>query len=373
MVAVPASEKDVRRVLDDDGKPLPGARVPSIPDAALARMFEVMMLSRILDGEMTRLARQGRIGSYGSSLGEEASQLAVAPLGADDWVFPSYRDQGAWLWRGYTLGQLVDQLFGDADDPSKGRQAPAYHAARWLNLVSISAPVGTQIPQAVGAAYAARQSKRDDVAMALFGEAATSTGEFHVGVNFASVWKAPCVFVCRNSGWAGGAQSAVQTAARTFAVKAVGYGLPGVRVDGNDALAMWQVTGEAIARARAGDGPTLIEALTHRAVRPPADDPPGADDVPGARELVATVPRDPLHRLRGYLRHAGLWSERWEAELAERHHREIATAVAAAERKPPPPVETLFDDVYEHVPWHLREQRAYLQALPRAAAGASRK
>jgi TPP-dependent pyruvate/acetoin dehydrogenase alpha subunit len=393
MVAVPASEKDVRRVLDDDGKPLPGARVPNLPDATLARMFEVMMLTRILDDRMMRLARQGRLGSYMTAMGEEASQLAVAPLGAGDWVFPSDRDQGAWLWRGYTIQQFVDQMFGNADDPGKGRQMPAHHAARWLNLVSVSSPVGTQIPQAVGAAYAARRMARDDVAMTLFGEGATSTGEFHVGMNFAGVWKAPCVFVCRNSGWIGAAPGAVQTAARTLAAKAIGYGMPGVRVDGNDALAMWQVAGEAIERARAGDGPTLIEALTHRGFRPGADDPPEGHEIHEghaghaghapergtAAELAEVLElrgshaqSDPLHRLRGYLRHVGLWSAPWEAELAERHHREIASAVAAAERKLPPAVETLFDDVYDQVPWHLREQRAYLLAQPRAAAGSSR-
>jgi TPP-dependent pyruvate/acetoin dehydrogenase alpha subunit len=212
MVAVPASERDLRRVLDDDGKPLPGARVPSIPDATLARMFEVMLQTRIL----MRLAHLARLRPRISAMGEEASQLAVAPLAASDWVFPSLHDHGAWLWRGAAIQQLVDQTLGNADDPSKGRQAPAHHAARGLNLVSISSPPGTQLPQAVGAAHAARMLGRSDVMMALFGEAATSTGEFHVGMNFAAVWKAPCVFVCRNSGWAGRAQ-AVQTAARTIA------------------------------------------------------------------------------------------------------------------------------------------------------------
>ncbi|HEX3761404.1 MAG TPA: thiamine pyrophosphate-dependent dehydrogenase E1 component subunit alpha [Kofleriaceae bacterium] len=350
-------------MLDDDGKPLPGARVPSIPDATLARMFELMMLTRMLDDRAVQLSRQGRIGSYMASIGEEASQLAVAPLTAADWVFPSYRDPGAWLWRGCAIQALVDQLFGNAGDPSKGRQVPGHHAARALNLVSISSPVGTQLPQAAGAAYAARMQGRDDVTMALFGEAATSTGEFHVGVNFAAVWKAPCVFVCRHSGWTGGAPSAVQTAARTYAAKASGYGIPGVRVDGNDALAVWQVASEAIARARAGEGPTLIEALTYRPVPPPGTDAPPAAEVLALRGSHAQ--KDPLHRLRGYLRHAELWSERWEAELAERHDREIASAVATAEGKLRPALETLFDDVYDHLPWHLREQRAYLQAQPR--------
>jgi TPP-dependent pyruvate/acetoin dehydrogenase alpha subunit len=360
MVAVPASERDVRRVLDDDGKPLPGARVPSIPDATLARMFEVMLRTRIL----TRVAHEVRLGGHLAAMGEEATQLAVAPLAATDWVFPGSCDHGAWLWRGYTIQQFVDQTLGNADDPSKGRQAPAHHAARWLNLVSISSPAGTQIPQAVGAAHAARKLARDDVMMTLFGEAATSTGEFHVGMNFAAVWKAPCVFVCRNSGWAGGAQ-AVQTAARTIAAKASGYGMPGVRVDGNDAVAVWQAASEAIARARAGEGPTLIEALTHVIFRvpDPLEGNSWLERIPAILEVREDPsPKDPLHRLRGYLRHLGLWSERWETELAERCSDEVTRAVAAAERKPAPATATLFDDVYEHMPWHLREQRAYLEA-----------
>ncbi|HEX3482513.1 MAG TPA: thiamine pyrophosphate-dependent dehydrogenase E1 component subunit alpha [Kofleriaceae bacterium] len=354
----------MRRVLDDDGKPLPGVRTPSIPDATLARMFEVLLQTQLL----MRVAQTVQLGGHLVAMGEEAAQLAVAPLGANDWVFPGQGDHVAWLWRGYTVQQLVDQTLGNAEDASKGRQAPGHHAARWLNLVSISAPAGTQLPQAVGAAHAARMLGRDDVMMALFGEAATSTGEFHVGLNFAAVWQAPCVFVCRNSGWAGGAQ-AVQTAARTIAAKAIGYGVPGVRVDGNDALAVWQVASEAIARARAGDGPTLIEALTHVIGRAPdsPDGNPWLEPIPALFELrEEPFPKDPLHRLRGYLRHAGLWSERWEAELVGRHFDEIARAVATGENKPEPAIETLFDDVYEHLPWHLREQRAYLQAQPRA-------
>lgn len=364
MVAVPASEKDdLRRVLDDDGAPLPGARVPAIPDATLTRMFDVMLLTRMVDDRMMRLQRQGRLGFYMTSIGEEASHFAVAPLRATDWMFPSYREQGAWFWRGYTIQQFVDQLFGNHDDPIKGRQMPVHHSASWLNLVSVSSPVGTQIPQAVGAAYAARLLDNDDVTMAMFGEGATSTGEFHVGMNFAGVWKAPCVFLCRNNGWAISVPSAIQTAARTFAIKATGYGMPGVRVDGNDVLAVWQVASEAIDRARAGDGPTLIEALTYRVQGHASSDDPSVYRDPTEPQVWER--RDPLHRLRGYLRHRGMWSERGEAALTERYDQEIRDALAAADRKRPPAIDSLFDDVFEELPWHLREQRAYLQAQPR--------
>jgi TPP-dependent pyruvate/acetoin dehydrogenase alpha subunit len=169
------------------------------------------------------------------------------------------------------------------------------------------------------------------------------------------------VFVCRNNGGTGSTPGGRQTAAKTFAAKAVGYGMPGVRVDGNDLLAVWQVAREAIDRARAGGGPTLIEALTRRSSATDAPDRADGDGEPAA----LTDHRDPLHRLRNYLRHRGLWSERREAELAEQYHREIHDALAAAERKRAPAVETLFDDVYEQPAWNLREQRAYLLAQPR--------
>ncbi len=362
MVAVPAQD-DLRRVLDDDGKPLPGAKVPAIADAQLTRMFEVMLLTRIIDDRMMRLQRQGRLGFYMKSIGEEASHFAVAALRDSDWVFPSYREQGSWFWRGYTVQQFIDQLFGNEDDPVKGRQMPVHHSAKWLNIVSISSPVGTQIPQAVGAAYAAKLLGKDDVSMTYFGEGTSSMGDFHVGLNFAGVWKAPCVFICRNNGWAISVPSAIQTAAKTFASKAIGYGIPGVRVDGNDILAVYQVASEAIARARAGDGPTLIEALTYRVQGHSSSDDPSVYRDP--KEPEVWEKKDPLNRFRGYLKHKGLWSEGQEKELADRYNQEITDALAASDHKHAPPIETMFDDVYEERPWNLREQHAWLMQQAR--------
>lgn len=353
-----------RRVIDDDGKPLPGAKVPAIPEATLTKIFEKMLLTRIMDDRMMRLQRQGRLGFYMKSIGEEASHFAVAPLRTSDWVFPSYREQGAWFWRGYTVQQFIDQLFGNHDDPIKGRQMPVHHSANWLNLVSISSPVGTQIPQAVGAAYAAKVMGRDDVAMVYFGEGTSSTGEFHVGMNFAGVWKAPCVFICRNNGWAISVPTTKQTAARTYASKAIGYGMPGVLVDGNDLLAMWQVASEAIDRARAGDGPTMIEALTYRVQGHSSSDDPSVYRDP--KEPVIWEQKDPLNRFRGYLRHRNLWTEAREAELTAAYNQEITDALAASDGKHAPAIETMFDDVYEELTPQLEEQRAYLLAQARS-------
>ncbi|RMH39230.1 MAG: thiamine pyrophosphate-dependent dehydrogenase E1 component subunit alpha [Deltaproteobacteria bacterium] len=353
----------MRRVLSDDGTVLPGAKVPDISDDDLVALFDSMLLVRVMDERMMRLQRQGRLGFYMTSIGEEATHYAVYPLRPTDWVFPSYREQGAFFWRGYSIQNYIDQLYGNANDPVKGRQMPVHHSARWLNIVSISSPVGTQIPQAVGAGWAARIAGKDDVSMVFFGEGTSSTGEFHVGMNFAGVSKAPVVFVCRNNGWAISTSREKQTAAKTFASKAVGYGMPGIRVDGNDILAVIQVAQEAVDRARAGDGPTLIEACTYRrGAHSSSDDPSVYRD---AREPEEWARRDPVNRFRNYLKERGLWTEQAERDILDKHNEAIAKVQRESDRTGPPPLESLFEDVYETIPWHLREQRDWLLSQPR--------
>jgi 2-oxoisovalerate dehydrogenase E1 component alpha subunit len=357
MVAVPMQD-DLRRVLDDEGKVLPGAKVPSLSEETLGRMFDVMFMVRVLDDRMMRIQRQGRLGFYMKAIGEEASHFAVQPLRPTDWVFPSYREQGAWFWRGYTIDEFINQLFGNEQDPVKGRQMPVHHSARHLNMVSISSPVGTQIPQAVGAAQAMKIMGKDDVAMAFFGEGTSSTGEFHVAMNFAGVYKAPVILVCRNNGWAISVPTERQTAAKTYASKAVGYGMPGIRVDGNDVLAVIQVTTEAVARARAGDGPTMIEALTYRVQGHSSSDDPSVYRDPQAPEPWEK--KDPLVRFRNYLKHIGMWSEALETGIIEKHNQAISDAMTRAEKLGPPPIESMFEEVYEEMPWHLKEQQQWL-------------
>lgn len=362
MVAVQLHD-DTRRVLDDEGKVLKGAKVPSIPDEDLVRIFDTMMQTRIVDDRMMRLQRQGRLGFYMKSLGEEACHLAVYPLRAEDWLYPSYREQGAWFWRGYTIDHFINQLFGNERDPVKGRQMPVHHSANWLNTVSISSPVGTQIPQAVGTAMGMRIAGTDNVTMTFFGEGTSSMGDFHVAMNFAGVNKAPTIFVCRNNGWAISVPLEKQTAAKSFASKAIGYGMPGVRVDGNDVLAVIQASDEAIERARAGDGPTLIEAVTYRREGHSSSDDPSVYRDPSEPETWSR--KDPLERFRGYLRLKGLWSETMEQEIRERHNQAITDALATADSLGAPPLDSLFEDVYETTPWNLAEQREYLRAQPR--------
>lgn len=362
MVAVHLQD-DVRRVLDEDGNVIKGAKVPPVSDQDLIRLFDNMLLVRAVDDRMMKIQRQGRLGFYMKSIGEEASHHAVFPLRDTDWVFPSYREQGAWFWAGYSVENFINQLFGNEKDPVRGRQMPVHHSADWLNYVSISSPVGTQIPQAVGTAMAMKISGTDQVAMTFFGEGTSSTGEFHVGMNFAGVNKAPVVFVCRNNGWAISVPTEKQTAAKTFASKAVGYGMPGVRVDGNDILAVVQVAQEAVARARAGEGPTMIEALTYRREGHSSSDDPSVYRDPHEPEVWNK--KDPLNRLRGFLDKKKLYSEEHEKSVLEKHNAAITAALDAAVDLGDPPVETLFDDVYETMPWQLREQRDWLMAQPR--------
>jgi TPP-dependent pyruvate/acetoin dehydrogenase alpha subunit len=252
------------------------------------------------------------------------------------------------------------QMFGNADDSVKGRQMPVHHTDRGHNFVSISSPVGSQIPHAVGAAWGAKLQKKDDVAVGFFGEGATSTPTFHVSANFAAVFKIPVILICRNNGWAISVPRSGQTASPTFAQKAIAYGMPGVLVDGNDVLAMIHVVREAAARARRGEGPTLIEARTYRrGAHSTSDNPDYYRDQTEPKEWES---RDPLDRLRGYMQARGELSPGYEAEVQQEVTREIRQALADAERVPAkPPLASLFEDVYAKVPWHLREQQALLE------------
>jgi 2-oxoisovalerate dehydrogenase E1 component alpha subunit len=357
---------DLVRVTDDDGQVVVAANEPRLAPDELRRMYETMLLVRLLDERMLRLQRQGRIGFYLTSIGEEAVAVgSAAALRAGDWIYSSYREIGSALYRGYPLRAFLCQMFGNAEDPIKGRQMPVHHSVRSLNFVSISSPVGTQIPQAVGIAMAARLQGKDDVALTYFGDGATSTGAFHVACNMAGVRKAPVIFMCRNNGWAISVPRALQTAARTFAQKAVAYGIPGVIVDGNDVLAIAHVTAQAAERARRGEGPTLIEARTYRrGAHSSSDDPTVYRDPTEPREWE---PHDPILRFRRYLENKQLWSEDEDARFRSDFDQRFTATLKEVERVPPkPPLATLFDDVYAARPWHLDEQEAELEALLRS-------
>lgn len=349
--------------------------VPRLSDADCLRLYRELLKVRLVDERFLKLQRQGRLGFYMQSIGEEATHLGVAfALRNSDWVYPSYREPGVAFYRGYTLRDFTNQLFGNAEDPVKGRQMPVHHTFRAGNFVSISSPVGTQIPQAVGTARAAQIMKRDDVVAVYFGEGTASPGDFHVGLNFAGVWKAPVLFICRNNGWAISTPSSQQTAARSVAHKALGYGFPGVRVDGNDLLAMIAVTQLSAARGRAGEGPTLIEAVTYRRAAHSSSDDPSVYKTPkDLEETREWEKRDPLQRFQRYMQKRGVITDPETDPITAQYREELGTeiqaALAHAESMGPPPLISLIEDVYAQPTPQLREQLAELLALPRQKLG----
>ena len=255
-------------------------------------------------------------------------------------------------------------MFGNANDTVLGRQMPNHTTCRDVGWCSISSPVGTQITQAVGFAWAAKIKKENKSSLVYFGDGATSSSDFHSGVNFAGVFKVPCVLLCRNNGWAISVPVERQTATKTFAEKAAAYGIPGVRVDGNDLFAVVSVTRRARERGERGEGPTLIEAITYRMGGHSTSDDPKA--YRGTDALEAWAARDPLERVRDYLTRRGAWDDARERALVQEIDARFREAVTIAERTPSPALESMFEDVYESPPWHLQEQRQQLLSGPRA-------
>jgi 2-oxoisovalerate dehydrogenase E1 component alpha subunit len=351
-------------VLDFDGRADPDTD-PKLEPAFARRIYEAMQRTRLIDARMLKLQRQGRIGFHVGSEGEEAAIIAAAAALRDqDWLFPCYREIGAALYRGLPLQTYIDNMYGNANDIAKGRQMPDHATARDVHFGSITAPIGTQITQAVGFAWAAKIKKQQLVTAAYFGDGATSSNDFHAGLNFAGVFQVPTVFLLRNNGWAISVPSEQQTHARTYADKGVAYGVPGVRCDGNDALAVYSVVHSATERALRGEGPTLIELVTYRAGGHSSSDDPGVyRDGGDADELQR---RDPLRRFRLYLERQRIYSDADQTALEERVAAELSACIEKAEAAPAPSLASMFEDVFEFMPEHLLEQQAECVNGPRA-------
>jgi pyruvate dehydrogenase E1 component alpha subunit/2-oxoisovalerate dehydrogenase E1 component alpha subunit len=341
-------------VLRDDGSADP-ALDPGLSGAEAAGLYRRMLFLREFDRKMLGLQRQGRIAFYGASLGQEAAVVgSAACAGPDDWLFPALREGGAALLRGMPLRTYLGQLYGNSADECLGHQQPMHFSWRKGNHVSLSSPIGTQIPQAVGAAMAMRIRGSRQVVLAYMGDGATSEGDFHCGMNFAAVFRAPVVLLCQNNGWAISVPVSMQTASETIAVKARAYGMPGVRVDGNDLLAVLAATRAAVERARSGEGPTFVELVTYRRLgHSSSDDPSRYRD---EAEVAEWEKRDPLARFRRHLERRRLWGDREEEGAVAEIGEEIARAVKEAEAAPEPPLESLVEHVFEGVPASLRAQ-----------------
>jgi 2-oxoisovalerate dehydrogenase E1 component alpha subunit len=354
----------ITSVIRPDGTADP-ALDPKLPLDLVKRLYAAMVRTRIVDERLVTLQRQGRIGFHIGSLGEEGCILAsAAAMRPQDWIFPCYREFGALLWRGMPLQTYVDNMYGNRNDPVKGRQMPDHYSGKPYRFGSVSSPIGTQITQAVGFAWAAKLRKEDLVTGVYFGEGATSSNDFHTGMNFAGVFRTPTVFLCRNNGWAISVPSEKQTASKTFADKGIAYGVRAVRCDGNDVLAVYRTVAEAVARAARGEGPTLVEMMTYRLSGHSTSDDPRAyrheDEVTSWRKA------DPILRLRRHLDVLGAIDDAEDARIREQAEAELKACVAVAEKTPPPELSTMFDDVFAQQPWHLVEQKQECLRGPRA-------
>ena len=347
----------LRKVLREDGKGLlKSAGKEHLPsDEKLLEIYRAMLTTRILDDRMLKLQRQGRVGFVGLATGQEAAiHGSAAAFGKDDWIFSALREGGVTIQRGMSINDYIAHMFGNDEDSAKGRQMPNHFQCKEVNFPSWSSVLGTQLPHAVGAALAMKMRKQPSVCAAYTGDGATSSNGFHSAMNMAAVNKAPVVFVIVDNGWAISVPSSKQTASESYGAKAKAYGMPGVNVDGNDALASYQAVAEAIERARKGEGPSLVALRTYRLGGHSSSDDP--TKYRNEDEVSEWQKRDPLPRLEAYLKSSGLYEKEgvadWESQITD----QVAAAVSHAEDVGPPKLETLVEDVYANPPQHLRKQ-----------------
>lgn len=351
------------RVLDDDNR-AGGSWDPHLGDDLLLRMLRKMALVRAFDDRMFRAQRQGKTSFYVKSTGEEAVAVGAAlALDREDMCFPSYRQQGILFARDYPIVQLINQIYSNRLDPLFGRQLPIMYSAREYGFFTISGNLATQYPQAVGWAMASASKGDTRISAVWCGEGSTSEGDFHNGLTFASVYNTPCIFNVVNNQYAISSFSGFAGSERTtFAARAIGYGIPGLRVDGNDILAVYSATRWAADRARMNLGPTLIELFTYRADAHSTSDDPSA--YRSAQEREEWPLGDPVTRLKRHCIARGIWDavqqEAMDLEVAQ----EVLTAQKEAEKNGVlghglhQPDQTMFQDVFEEMPWHLKEQCA---------------
>jgi pyruvate dehydrogenase E1 component alpha subunit len=319
---------------------------PELSKEDLRKIYSLMVTTRLADLKALRLQRQGRLGTFAQSLGHEACQVGSAmAVGDKDWVFPYFRDLGMFITLGLPLKSYYLLWMGRED----GNRIP-----EGLNIFTVTVPVSTQLPQAVGCAMALKYRKQEAAVAAYFGDGATSEGDFNEALNFAGVFRAPVVFLCINNQYAISTPVTKQTAAPTIAQKAVAFGFPGIRVDGNDVLAMYAASREALEKARSGGGPTLIEAFTYR-----MSDHTTSDDASRYRakdEVGQWAEKDPIARFRSYLKGKGLWDEDFEKRVDQEAEATVNAAVEEAESTAPMPPEDYFIHTYKDMPPQLKDE-----------------
>ncbi|MDM7860896.1 thiamine pyrophosphate-dependent dehydrogenase E1 component subunit alpha [Alteromonas sp. ASW11-36] len=348
------------QLLNEDGELLKGAVAPELSQDQATRILKTMEYIRLLDERMIAAQRQGRISFYLACTGEEAATTAsAAALFEHDMIMSQYREQAALAYRGYTTEQFMNQMFSNRLDPNKGRQMPIHYGDKALNFMTISSPLGTQIPQASGYAYGQKLQGNDAVTICYFGEGAASEGDFHAGLNMAAVLNCPVIFFCRNNGYAISTPAEEQFAGDGIASRGIGYGIKTIRVDGNDALAVFIATQQAREIALKDKCPVLIEAMTYRlAAHSTSDDPTGYRS---KEEEAKWRLKDPINRFKQWVIGKGWFDEAEHEAYITKSREDILAAVKTAEKVAVCDIDDLVNDVYDTVPWHLEEQLTHLK------------
>ena len=348
------------RVLDDEGM-ASGEWDPKLTYSELLQGLKHMVRLRIFDDRMMKMQRTGKLSFYMQSLGEECIAIAqTMALNEQDWIFPTYRQPGAQFVRGRSMVSMICHCIGNVEDNVKGRQMPVHYTYKKGRYISVSSPVGTQFSQAVGVAMASKYKKLDEVTITWIGEGASAEGDYHYGLNFASVFKAPVILNVVNNHWAISTHYNVASGSANFASRGLAYGIPCFRVDGNDFLALYSVTKWARERANSGLGATHIEILTYRAGAHSSSDDPSRYRPSNEHEFWPGG--DPIERLKQHLIKNYEWSEDRHLELEKDIDEEVIVAYKEAIKYgdlangPYPSSDTIFTEVYEKVPWHLQEQ-----------------
>ncbi|WP_281558918.1 thiamine pyrophosphate-dependent dehydrogenase E1 component subunit alpha [Thalassomonas sp. RHCl1] len=348
-------EIPILKVLQQDGTLYPGAELPEIDQELATKVYKTLAFHRVLDERMVAAQRQGRVSFYMAALGEEATSVGgAAALKDQDMIMAQYREQGALMFRGFSTEQFMNQMFSNEKDLGKGRQMPIHYGSNELNYMTISSPLGTQIPQASGYAYGQKLQGLDAVTICYFGEGAASEGDFHAGLNMAAVHKAPVIFFCRNNGYAISTPSDEQYVGNGIASRGVGYGIKTIRIDGNDILAVMKAVQLAREYALKESAPVIIEAMSYRlGAHSTSDDPSGYRT---REEEAKWQAHDPILRMKNWMLAQKWWDETQEETLFEGLREEVLAAVKVAEKIDKPELQEMVNDVYDVPPKHLQDQ-----------------
>ncbi|XP_002130232.2 2-oxoisovalerate dehydrogenase subunit alpha, mitochondrial-like [Ciona intestinalis] len=352
----------VYQVLDSDGKIIDETQDPKLSDEILLKMYKDMKMLNIMDGIMYSAQRQGRISFYMTNYGEEATHIgSAAALEMRDLVFAQYREAGVLMWRGFRLDQFMDQCYANINDPASGKQMPVHYGSKDLNFVTISSPLATQMPQAAGAAYALKRTNPGTCVICYFGEGAASEGDAHAAFNFAATLDAPCIFFCRNNGYAISTPAHEQYRGDGIASRGSGYGMLTIRVDGNDTLAVYNATRKARQIALEESRPVLIEAMTYRVGDHSTSDDSSTYRTTGELEYW-TKTNNPVTRFERYITNQrNCWSAEEDEKLSKDCSKQVIEAFTAAEKRLKPSPSLVFTDVYDELPVNLKEQQKQMR------------